>query len=417
VFYAVSNDDKTAWSVLDNTDGVRDIVKNNAGTWQYNSNATYASETWANAATNTEVAALREAMEGAASVSNAFELSAVVYSQLFSVAGQDTQPYEIEFNTDGTKMFIVGNNGNDINEYTLSIAFDVSTATFVDSFSVAEQDSIPCGLAFNTDGTKMFVVGNVGQDVNEYTLSTGFDVSTASFVDSFSVASQDTSPIAVSFNTGGTKMFVLGNNGQDVNEYTLSTGFDVSTSTFVDSFSVASQETNPIGMTFNPSGTKMFIAGQTAGIIFQYALSTAFDVSTASYSSSSFSVSSQDAAPTGLVFNTNGSKLYVVGAITDTVYEYSVGTTAYTNQMDSTALNAITDANQITLGDDLDFAAILYYASGSTVPTYSGTAINYDANILSQGAVLGTDYNFDAPAGNKVRITAGGAGNYKVRVV
>jgi hypothetical protein len=85
--------------------------------------------------------------------------------------------------------------------------------------------------------------------------------------------------------------------------------------------------------------------------------------------------------------------------------------------MDSTKLNAITDANQITLGNDLDFAAILYYNTGATVPTYSGTAINYDANILNQGAVLGTDYNFDAPASDKVRITAVGAGNYKVRVV
>ena len=30
----------------------------------------------------------------------------------------------------------------------------------------------------------MFVVGNAGDDVNEYTLTTGFDVSSASFVDS-----------------------------------------------------------------------------------------------------------------------------------------------------------------------------------------------------------------------------------------
>ncbi len=30
---------------------------------------------------------------------------------------------------------------------------------FVDSFSVAGQEDIPWGFAFNTDGTKMFVVG------------------------------------------------------------------------------------------------------------------------------------------------------------------------------------------------------------------------------------------------------------------
>jgi hypothetical protein len=85
--------------------------------------------------------------------------------------------------------------------------------------------------------------------------------------------------------------------------------------------------------------------------------------------------------------------------------------------MDSTALNAITDANQITLGNDLDFAAILYIDSGTTVPTYSGTAINYDANILNQGAVLGTDYNWDFPATDKVRITSLGDYNLKVRII
>ena len=40
----------------------------------------------------------------------------------------------------------------------------------------------------------MFVLGRAGKDVNEYTLSTGFDVSTASFVDSFDISGQDIAP-------------------------------------------------------------------------------------------------------------------------------------------------------------------------------------------------------------------------------
>ena len=32
------------------------------------------------------------------------------------------------FNNDGTKMFLVGTQGNDITEYALSTAYDVSTA-------------------------------------------------------------------------------------------------------------------------------------------------------------------------------------------------------------------------------------------------------------------------------------------------
>jgi hypothetical protein len=85
--------------------------------------------------------------------------------------------------------------------------------------------------------------------------------------------------------------------------------------------------------------------------------------------------------------------------------------------MTSTELAAINDASQITLGSALDFATILYYASGSTTPTYSGTAINYDANVINQGAILGTDYTYDAPAQNKVRITSVNAANLKIRVV
>ena len=37
----------------------------------------------------------------------------------------------VEFNADGTRMFVVSNDaGDDINEYTLSTAFDVSSETY-----------------------------------------------------------------------------------------------------------------------------------------------------------------------------------------------------------------------------------------------------------------------------------------------
>ena len=121
----------------------------------------------------------------------------------------------------------------------------LATPTFVDSFSIASQEIAPTGLSFNNDGTKMFVLGQLGDKVNEYTLSTGFDVSTASFVDSFSVSGQENTPTGLSFNDDGTKMFIIGLSGDDVNEYTLSTGFDVSTASFVDSFSFSSQENLP----------------------------------------------------------------------------------------------------------------------------------------------------------------------------
>ena len=51
-------------------------------------------------------------------------------------------------------MFVVGTGGDNVNEYTLSTAFDVSTASHDSRFSVFAQESLPTGLAFSNDGTK-----------------------------------------------------------------------------------------------------------------------------------------------------------------------------------------------------------------------------------------------------------------------
>lgn len=90
------------------------------------------------------------------------------------------------------------------------------------------------------------------------------------------------------------------------------------------SFSVASQENAPTTVAFNSDGTKMYILGLTNATIYQYTLSTAYDVSTASYDSVSFTVA-QDTVPFGLTFRSDGIKMYIVGYGNDTIYQYSTG--------------------------------------------------------------------------------------------
>jgi hypothetical protein len=109
VYYAISTDDRTTWTVIDNTDGERDIVRNNAGTWQYNSNGTYASETWVNGATNTELATLAEAM----SPLQGFQLSAAAQIYGFSIAAQETEPQGLFIKPDGTEIYISGGAGQE----------------------------------------------------------------------------------------------------------------------------------------------------------------------------------------------------------------------------------------------------------------------------------------------------------------
>jgi sugar lactone lactonase YvrE len=254
-----------------------------------------------------------------------FENNIVVasFTDSFSVATQDALPNGLAFNNDGTKMYVVGIGLDNVNEYALSTGFDVSTASFTTDFSVAAQDTTPSDVKFNNDGTKMYVVGTAGQDVNEYALSTAFDVTTASFTTNFSVSAQETSPQGLNFNNDGTKMYIVGDIGKEVNEYALSTAFDISTATFTQLFSVAAQENGPAGIAFNANGTKMFIVGYSGDEVNQYTLSTAFNVSTASFTKL-FSVAAQETTPLGIFFNNDDSKMFIVGSTGDAVYEYDI---------------------------------------------------------------------------------------------
>jgi len=226
-----------------------------------------------------------------------YNLAGASYDSVsFSVSSQDTSPRDIAFNNDGTKMYMVGGQNDSVYQYSLSIAFDLSTASYDSvSFSVSSQDSVPYGIAFNNDGTKMYMVGLTNDSVYQYSLSTAFDLSTASYDSvSFSVAGQDTQPRGITFNSDGTKMYVVGTTSDSVHQYNLSTGFDLSTASYDSvSLSVASQGTGAHGIAFNNDGTKMYVVDTTADSVFQYTLSTGFDLSTASYDSVSLSVASQ----------------------------------------------------------------------------------------------------------------------------
>ena len=247
---------------------------------------------------------------------------------------QGNLPDAVAFNNDGTKMFVVGSNGDAVNEYTLTTGFDVSTATYAgadEKFSVKSQETQASGVAFNNNGTKMFVTGWSGNDINEYTLTTGFDVSTASYagdVERFSVASQNTQIRGLAFNNDGTKMFVVGtkDDDDDVYEYTLTTGFDVSTASYVDSFDPSM--TNPSGITFNKSGSRLFVISGSVGEISEFPLSIGFDLSAASSTATgTLDIDSGEMAEgsaADVAFNNDGTKMFIVGWENDAVIEYTL---------------------------------------------------------------------------------------------
>ncbi len=317
-------------------------------------------------------------------------------------------------------MIVGSTSGNNILEYHLSTAFDLSTASYDSAYSVSGSVGRVDGVAFSSDGTHMYVVGYSSNNIHQFSLSTGFDISTASPVRTLAINSYQTGVRGVQINNNGTKIYTISDSDDQIEEWSLSTAYDISTASHESSTSISSQSGNAQGFCFNGDGTILFVCDESdsSGTVYQYSLSTAYDTSTLSYASKSYATGNGIAA----VFVTaDGSKMFGGMNGDDTIKEYALqsttSTTTFPNQMNKTQLDAIPDANHFTLGNDLDLAIIFNMSSGSTVPSSDGVAINYDANTLNQGAVLGTDYNFDAPAQNKVRITSINAANLKVRIV
>ena len=98
-------------------------------------------------------------------------MNALNYNNVsFDVSGQDIQSRGISFNTTGSKMYMVGDSNDSVFQYTLSTPFDLSTASYNSvSFSVAGQDTQPVSIAFNNDGSKMYMVGDSNDSVFQYT--------------------------------------------------------------------------------------------------------------------------------------------------------------------------------------------------------------------------------------------------------
>ena len=203
----------------------------------------------------------------------------------------DTLTRSFEFGNNGTKLYTCGYGTDVINQYTLSTAYKVDTATLDGGYDMTgDGATTPEGLRWKPDGTKFFITdrGSPARVV-EYSVSNAWDVTTGTVTEgtNFSVSSYETYPYDVAFNSDGTRMYVIGQSGDDIIEYSLSVGYDLSsTVTYVGTSGNLGGPTSPAGFDFSPDGTKLAVVDSSTDRLYHYTLSTAWDLSTLSLQSS-----------------------------------------------------------------------------------------------------------------------------------
>ena len=274
------------------------------------------------------------------------------------------------FKPDGTKMFTVSSNDDLMHEYDLSTAWDVSTATqnVSSDLDVSTQGATSLfSLAFKSDGTKCYACDNGTSSIYQYTLSTAWDLSTASFDSSLSVNSNGRYPHGFVLKTDGTSFYVLGTNVGSVYQYDMSTAYDISTASYASKSLTLTTAYEDIEI--SSDGTTLY-ALLSGGVdtVNQYTLSTAWDISTATDDSISFYIGGQELAPEGVTVVNSGKSMYITG--TSTTYQYS------------TALNTAT--LDLSTGSVFDYTPTSDVQVTLSNPAASGTVSG--ATLLLEGA-------------------------------
>lgn len=242
-------------------------------------------------------------------------------------ASEDGGMLGLAFSNDGMTLFLAGNSTDAIYQYTMNSPFNVEAGFTYSgkSFSTASEETFPVSLAFSNDGSRMFVLGALSNDVHQYNLSTPFDLSGGvTFVDSFDASFYDQGSSGLTFNPDGTKMYIASSTSDEINQYSLATPFDISTGVTFDGYplSFGSQQSNPQGIVFSPDGLNLFLLGGSGDRIEHFVLETAFDLTDGAEYVGNFPIFDQDTAPSDLVFSSDGSRLIIIGGIGDDLNQY-----------------------------------------------------------------------------------------------
>lgn len=259
-----------------------------------------------------------------------WELGDTSYDSVsFDFSSQDSFTFSPFIRPDGTKLYIAGDTNDTIYQYSLSTPWDASTLSYDSkSFLVSAQSTNPTGLFFNPDGDKMYVYDVVDEAVYQYTLSAAWDVSTASYASkSVSHAGNFSSGNNASIFIGksGERLFIVSSVDDTVRQFTMSTPWDISTASYDSkSLDVSSQDTAPTDVYVRADGNILFVTGGSNDTVYQYSMSTAWDISTASYDSVSKSVTSEVQADICIYFKPDGTKMYLSDSTTTSIHQYSL---------------------------------------------------------------------------------------------
>jgi WD40 repeat protein len=243
-------------------------------------------------------------------VVGAYDLDLATFTTSLQTGG--TRIRDLAFNDTGTLLHDLDTTNGTIFRFTLSTPFDIGTGSFDTSVSVPDKSCT--GIEFNNDGTKMFI-GNFNGDIDEYDLQTPFDVTQKTQTNSLDVGlSRD-----VIFNDDGSKLYNCRDNNNTIEVFNLPTAFDL---TGANKINTISSEPSPEAIDFNGDGTLFYQSA--GGTVFQFETGSPYDISNLTLATT---LNAQTGFAPGITFNNDGTRFYECSSnAPDAMHQYDINT-------------------------------------------------------------------------------------------
>lgn len=255
--------------------------------------------------------------------------AAVSFEKSYIISAQTASSNSVFFSPDGLIMFVLRRGTNCyVYRYNLSSAWDIATASYHSSTGLLSDASYFEDFHFSPDGTKMYISSVQGTiKIYQYNLGAAWSISGVTAATTSYTVSHTSNGITIS--QDGTKLYIANDDLNTIYQYTLSVAFDITTSSYSGkSFTTTTDDGDggsgfPQCINISADGKKMYLSPGFSNKLYQWDLSTPYDISTSTFWSVNNSLSSLTSY--GHYVSPDGKHLYYCSDSYDTIRQYKVG--------------------------------------------------------------------------------------------
>lgn len=186
-----------------------------------------------------------------------------------STSGDLTSIRGVEWHPSGDTLFVADDTEPDHEfSFSLSTQWDVTTTNEEQFYDMSEIDGNMRGAKFSDDGKHLYAVDDASnQKIEHYSLSNAWDLNSITHEETLDVSSNVSGVYSVLVEDNGKKMFVVDRGSTEIDEYSMTTSHDLSSANYERSLDVSANVGDPtdIFISYDSGDMILFVADFGSG--------------------------------------------------------------------------------------------------------------------------------------------------------